>query len=202
MNRTVYRRVALLSTVAVVVALMAACGGGSTKATSATSPVTALTVTTTSSVPTTEGSTTSVVGRSPVPTTGKASAADVEIDRTFVPEATASYEFSQTALNGTLYSNALVMTGGTSPQKVEINAGRNHAKFRGVLGVPDDGKSSSNFQVDISLDGAAPVFSALINFGETKDIDVDVSNILRIKITVVSKGSSYGNVAIGNPRFA
>jgi len=137
-----------------------------------------------------------------VPTSIKPSAADVDIVSSLVPEATASHEFEQTALNGVLYSNALVISGETTPQKVEINAGRSHKKFRGVLGVPDDGKSSASFQVDISLDGASPVFSAVINFGETKDIDIDIPNVLRVRITVVSKDSSYGGkVAIGNPRF-
>lgn len=202
MNPTVGKRVTRLSMLAVVMALMAGCGGTTAKTTSATSPLTALPATTApSSVSTSDGSATTAVGRTPVPTTLRQSAADVDIVSSFVPEATANYDFEQTALNGTLYSNALVMTGDTSPRKVEINAGRNHTKFRGVLGVPDEGKSSSSFQVDISLDNAAPVFSALINFGETKDIDIDIPNVLRVRITVASKDSSYGKVAIGNPRF-
>lgn len=204
MSPTVVRRVTRLSMLAVVVALMAGCGGTTAKSTSATSPLTALPATTApDSVPTSDGSTTTGAGRTPVPTSVKQSAADVDIVSSLVPEATASNDFAQTSLNGVLYSNALVISAESTPRKVEINAGRNHNKFRGVLGVPDDGKSSASFQVDISLDGGSPVFSAVIKFGETKDIDVDIPNVLRVRITVVSKDSSYGEkVAIGNPRFA
>lgn len=60
--------------------------------------------------------------------------------------------------------------------------------------------------MDISLDNGPVVYSTVINFGESKNIDIDVTNALRIKVTVTSKSanscctSEY--LAIGNPRFA
>lgn len=124
------------------------------------------------------------------------------MSRDLIPESTANYDFGPTVINGVSYPNALRITAQQSPQRLEIDAGRSRARFRGVLGVPDDGKSSASFQVDISLDNGPSIMSVVVNFGETKDIDLDVTNALRIKITVLSKTSDYGRVAIGNPRFA
>ncbi len=194
-----------IAAAAAVLSSVAACGGTTTKTTTATSLVTTTTAipATTTSTTTSGGSTTTPAGRTPVTTSVKGSPADVEIGKDLVPEATATYTFKPAALNGTQYTNALVISASSSPEKIEINAGRSHAKFVGVLGVPDNGKSSSSFQVDVSLDGAAPAFSAVIGFGETKDINLDIPNVLRIKITVVSKDTSYDStVAIGNPHFA
>jgi hypothetical protein len=41
-----------------------------------------------------------------------------------------------------------------------------------------------------------------VHFGETKKIDLDVSNVLRIKISITSSTSNSGHIAIGDPRFA
>lgn len=193
-----------ITAAAAVLFSVASCGGTTTKTTTPTLVTTTIAIPETTTSTTISGeSTTTAAGRKAVPTSVKGSLADMEIGKDLIPEATATYSFKPASLNGTQYTNTLVISGSSTPEKVEINAGRSHAKFAGVLGVPDDGKSSSSFQVDISLDGAAPAFSALIGFGETKNIDLDIPNVLRIKITVVSKDSSYSStVAIGNPHFA
>lgn len=98
--------------------------------------------------------------------------------------------------------NALQMFSGTTPGKVEINASRARKRFLGTLGIPDDQKSSSSHMVEISIDNAAPILSVIVNFGETKVIDLDVTNALRIRITVSTKTRESGTVAIGNPRFS
>ena len=58
-------------------------------------------------------------------------------------------------------------------------------------------------KVDISLDNGPPALSTIVNFGESKPIDIDVTNVLRIKITILQKNSDCcAVVGIGTPRFA
>lgn len=180
-----------------------ASGGSSTSTSSVvTTSTTVATVSTTTSSSTTVPATASTEARSPVSTTLPPSLADTTITQDDVPESTASNSFRPLAMNGVSYVNALSISSDRTPRKVEINAGRNKKRFRGVLGIPDDEGSSSSHQVEISFDNAAPALSVIVNFGEVKEIDLDVTNVLRIRITVSSRNDLYGSsVAIGNPRF-
>lgn len=191
-------RVAALSAAAL---LLAGCGGDDTQTggggTTTTAP--SETTTTTSEPTTTTGPTTT---RPPVSTTLRSVGTDTPINASsFVPEGFA--EFEQETINGVAYPNAMTIPTSTYPTKVEINAGRARKRFIGALGVPDTESSASVHHVEISLDDAPPVFSTDLKFGETKDIDLDVTNVLRIRITVLltTRDPSYSSIAIGNPRF-
>jgi len=169
-----------------------------TVVTSAPSPATALTTTLPLTPSTTAGA------RSLVPTTALPSVADARIGKSLIPEATTGYEVEPTTINGVQYANALRIGSQRTAVKVEINASRSRQRFLGTLGIPDDQKSSTSIQVEISLDNAPAAFSTVVNFGETKKIDLDVTNALRVKVTVLTKTgeSSSPVIAIGDPRFA
>lgn len=142
-----------------------------------------------------------------VPTSTTMLPAEAELDAESVPEYdNLNFNFGQATINGVVYTNSLILKTSTSAGRVEINAGRTRKRFFGDLGIPDDQKSSSAYKVDISFDDAAPVFSADVRFGETKRIDLDVANVLRIRVSVspatsISSATCCGEVAIGNPRF-
>jgi hypothetical protein len=139
-----------------------------------------------------------------VPTSNPLILAETTIDdtnrRTFVPESTLNFWFGQSTINGVSYTNALLIRV-SYPGRVEINAGRSRSRFLGELGVPDDQKSGSAYKVDVSFDNAAPVLSTEVRFGQTKRLDLDVTNVLRIKISISPIAGSWGDLAIGNPRF-
>ncbi len=186
--------------------VLVGCGGGGDDdvdasapsapgSTSGASPTTVAVATTALSSPTTGV-------RSLVPTTIPAQLADTDLTEALIPEHSTSFDFEPTAIDGVSYVNALLLYAEQTPGKVEINAGRDRSRFRGSLGVPDSQPSSSSFLVEISLDNAAPVFSEVVNFGETKDIDLPVPGTLRIRVTVSSLTGRSGYVGIGNPRFA
>ncbi len=120
-----------------------------------------------------------------------------------IPENTLynSPKVEQATMNGVDYPSALVMYSTKEVRKLEINAGRRQKRFRGSLSIPDNQASDSAHQVDISLDGANPIYSALVKFGETKEIDLDVTNVLRVRISVASVGKREGTVGIGTARF-
>lgn len=192
--------------------LLVACGGGDDEDVSAgqATTTTVAPVTTQATAPLGPSTSTAIVTtttltsgtRSPVSTTIAPTAADTVVNRSLVFESTTSYDVTPSAINGTTYPNALLIYSDRNPDKIEIDAGRRRNRFLGTLGIPDKESSSAAHQVDISLDGAAPVFSTLIKFGESKPIDLDVTGILRIRITVSSQGGGNGYVGIGNPRFA
>lgn len=191
--------------------VMVGCGGGDDKDVKVAAQATTTTVAPTTTEPVTtrvtsasSSTSTSLTSgtRTPVTTTIPATPAEAMVTDALIVESTASADVKPLSIDGVGYVNALQMYSGSSPGKAEINASRARKRFLGTLGIPDDQKSTSSHMVEISLDGAAPVFSVIVNFGETKAIDLDVTNVLRIRITVSSKTRESGTVAIGNPRFA
>lgn len=190
--------------------LLVGCGGGGDKDVSASSSTSAAVATTTAnpsstvaSVATPAQSTATTGGRSAVPTTTLPPLADTDITEGLIPEHTTDYDFANLAINGVAYVNALKLYAPRTPGKIEINASRNRNRFKGTLGIPDDEASGTSVQVDISLDAAPPALSTVVSFGEAKEIDLDVSGVLRVRITIsVLSGDGTPYVAIGNPRFA
>src|SRR6266851_4656525 len=143
--------------------------------------------------------------RSPIATPTPPAVAETEIGSSLIPENTTNFYFHEATINGSLFTNAMLMDTTGSPRTVQIDAGRRRHRFLGSVGIPDNQTSSSSVKVDISLDTAPPIFSAVINFGELKPIDLDVTNVLRVKITVAEPrfgtSNSSGVIGIGNPRF-
>ena len=204
---------------AAIVLLMAACSRGS--ATVSSTPTVTPTASPSSSAPSptassptapaaTSSATASPTGtdspapspsRELVPSITPPGAADTPVTSLLIPESTANYDFGQTTINGVDYAQSLRISPGNASVNVQINAGRSRHRFMGSLGIPDNKSSSASYQVDISLDNAAPIYSTVVLFGETKKIDLDVTGALRIKITVLWKAGQSGEVAIGNPRL-
>jgi len=190
--------------------VMVGCGGGddndvdvAAQATTTVAPPTTEPVTTRATSASPSTSTSLVSGaRTPVSTTIPATPAEAMVTNALIVERTSTADIRPLSIDGVGYVNALQMYSDSTPDKVEINASRARKRFLGTLGIPDDQRSTSSHMVEISLDGAAPVYSVIVNFGETKAIDLDVTEILRIRITVSSKTRESGTVAIGNPRFA
>lgn len=167
----------------------------STSPPSSTSSSTSASSGSTSNTPTTFGT---------VPTSTTLSPAETALDKDYVPEADMGFEFGRDTINGVSYSNALEMRpSSSSTTQLQINAGRRMHRFLGDLGIPDDQHSTNAYKVEISLDGSAPIVVYDIRFGETKKIDIDVTNALRIKVSVTPVSvSGYDNqLAIGSPRF-
>ncbi len=140
-------------------------------------------------------------GPIPIPTPSRVAGGSLPIDMSMIRESQLSARIEQATMNGVGYPYALIMRGYDDLRKLEINAGRTQKRFRGSLGVLDSERSDSAFQVDISLDGANPVYSALVTFGETKEVDLDVTNVLRIRISVTSVANYSGYLGIGTARF-
>jgi copper chaperone CopZ len=142
--------------------------------------------------PTIADSPTPAASREPIPSTPTPGAADTPVTSLLIPESTANYDFGPTTINGVDYGQSLKISPGNGTVNVQIDAGRSKRRFVGSLGIPDNQSSSASYQVDISLDNAAPLYSTVVNFGETKNIDLNVTNALRIKVTVQWKAGRGG----------
>lgn len=201
----------LVSTLAMCIGLVGCGGGDGNETASASDTTVATTPTTTSAAPATTVATTLTTGggltttsvvtgaRVGITTTVPPPAAATPIDRSLMPEGSAT--FQPLTMNGVAYPNAMRIFGMSRPAYVEINAGRSRQQFLGSLSIPDNERSSSVYQIDISLDGAAPVYSSVVAFGETKEIVLDITGVLRIRVTFSSQSGVNGYFGIGNPRF-
>ncbi len=102
-------------------------------------------------------------------------------------------------INGVSYPNALKIQASSSSGSVQINVGRSYTHFTGSLGIPDDQLAEAVFMVSISFDNSAPVLSKEVRFGTTVPLSLNITGVLRIKITVSSPSNCCSYVAIGNP---
>lgn len=185
----------------VAVLLIASCNGGDddpaappVPSTETSSPTTSSSTTTSTSVTTSSSSTSTT------------SPAEATIDVEDIPEREGVNLAARPAiLNGVSYTNALVAQPYNSTSSFQINAGRTRKRFLGDVAIPDDQRSTTAYRVEISLDNGAPVFTTDVRFGETKRIDIDVTNVLRVKVKLTALTAGVGSdndIAIGSPRFA
>lgn len=202
----------MLVTVVVCGWLSVACGGGDERAdnaddgvTTSSGPTSSVGSSTPPSPPTTASTTSRPGGGygTVSTTTTVPTASEVALDSKFLVEQQGvSVTFEQTSINGTVYPNGLVIDPYSSARewRIEINAGRDYTRFRGDLGIPDDQQSATSYRVEVVLDNGSPALSAEVRFGETKTIDLDVTNVLRIRIVLTPNGE--GDIAVGKPRLS
>ena len=193
----------MLVTVVVCAWLSVACGGGSTDTAESGDRVDATPTTESSAVTTTSAARGSSSGYGTVATTTTVpTASESALDpKSIVEKVGVDTRFERTSVNGTVYPNGLVIEPlpYRTEWRIEIDAGRDYTRFRGDLGITDDQPSSTFYRVEIVLDNGSPALSAEVRFGETKTIDLDVTNVLRIRIVLTPNG--YGKIALGNPRL-
>jgi hypothetical protein len=123
------------------------------------------------------------------------------LTREHIATSTASYEFRTSAINGISFLNVLRIASSGSPKTLEISAARGKTRFQGTLGIPDDQEATGRHRVEVRLDNQVPALSVTINSGDIKQIDLDVTNALRIRIIVSPETTESGVLAIGNPRL-
>jgi serine/threonine-protein kinase len=91
-----------------------------------------------------------------------------------------------TKANGKSYSHGLLMTPPASGiGTVEYDFSRQYRKLSGELGLDDKSDSAAVGKVEIYGDGRQ-LLAQDVPFGTTTPVDLDVTDVLRIKITVAS----------------
>lgn len=104
----------------------------------------------------------------------------VSVDRMYNPTT------GTTKANGKSYSHGLLMTPPSSGVgAIEYDFSRQYRKLSGELGLDDRSDSAAIGKVEIYGDGRQ-LLAQDVPFGQTIPVDLDVTNVLRLKITVAS----------------
>lgn len=102
-----------------------------------------------------------------------------------------------TKANGKSYSHGLLVTPPRSGiGTIEYDFSRHYRKLSGELGLDDKSDSSTGGKVEIYGDGRQ-LLALDVPFGTTTPVDVDVTDVLRIKITVATV-DGQGSIVFGD----
>ncbi len=189
--------VAIVAVLGVVVALAATRGGDDSNATASTT-TTEETTTSTSSTSTTsttldEPSTTTSLDDTSPGGINPAGTIQYLADSAPVQKENVSFDSGQGNLSGTVYTRSLLMGPAyADPGAVEYDLARKYSRLKASVGVTDSAKSTTQFKVEIFLDGAE-VFDQTVKLGAVVPVDIDVTHVLRLRIQVTQVDSNIYN---------
>jgi hypothetical protein len=112
------------------------------------------------------------------------------------------YETGTSNSNGSSYSHSLRLnTYAEEGASAEFNLGRSYRQLRSFVGIDDDSRDSdAQFRVEIFGDGRL-LWGDTIALGETKEIDADVTDVLRLKIFVINLARAESILVLGDARL-
>ncbi|QBI20824.1 hypothetical protein ER308_15440 [Egibacter rhizosphaerae] len=105
-------------------------------------------------------------------------------------------------VDGLEYERSVWRIARGSPGFAEYDLARDYERFRATLGVRDDSTSDAEFRVIVSTDGNER-FRDRVRLGETVDLDVDLTDALRLRIEVegIDDTDRSDSVVFGNARI-
>lgn len=109
-------------------------------------------------------------------------------------------------MNGTLYLNAYKFEISsyrdyTSTGYLDFNLSRDWQTLELTLGIDDNDGASSSALVEFSIDGQVAL-STTVAFGSTIPVSLDVTNVLRLRVSVKALSSTdYFNLGLGNAQL-
>jgi hypothetical protein len=120
----------------------------------------------------------------------------VQLDRLpVVEESGAGWETGQARLDGDTYVRSVFSYTDDycdSPTILQYDLGRNYRSFSTRVGPSDESYSQTLLQFDVRLDGRS-VFSGKAKLGESLPIEVDVTDGLRLELSVARLESPCGS---------
>ena len=103
-------------------------------------------------------------------------------------------------LNGQKYAHSILSSAYSEKSSIEWNLGRHFTHLSGKLGLSDNAKDAdATFTVDFYADQTL-LKTETVSFGTFIDLDLDMTNVLRLKIVVTrtDKGNSGASVVLGD----
>ena len=119
-------------------------------------------------------------------------------DMTPVQTTSVSYTPGVQKSNGKSYPHGLLVTPGSTGGSLEYDFSRQYRQLTGELGFDDKASSDATAQIEIYGDGRQ-LTEQNITFGTTTPVQVDVTDVLRIRISV-SVTDGKGSVVLGDFR--
>jgi len=86
-------------------------------------------------------------------------------------------------VNGTVYTRSVLIYAGSGGSAVEYDLARKYLKLRGIVGPVDQVSASSTYKIEVFADGTR-VFDQTLGLGQTAPFDIDVTNVLRLRLQV------------------
>jgi hypothetical protein len=106
---------------------------------------------------------------------------------------TNSLSFGQAQVNGEIYTRSVLLEPySDEPSFVEYDLGRGFERIVGTVGPRDDVDADSLYKVEIFADGVS-VFDQDLVLGHVAPIDLDMSNVLRLRLQVTDLNYSGGS---------
>ena len=75
--------------------------------------------------------------------------------------------------------------------------GRGLSRLKGVVGIDDSSDSSSRVKVTVTADGK-PLVDQVVSYGQSVNLDADVSGVLRLEVTVSDANAGTGSNSSSN----
>jgi len=163
-------------------------------------PTVTTTSTTTTSTTTTISPTTSPEGQVPAGSMRYLS----EFDPVDVGRNVSSFETGQGSLSGTVYPRSLMIDPSVPGEVgfVEYDLGRNFSRLGGLAGLRDDVPSDMAMHLEIFGDGERLLDETSVTIGNAIPIDLDITNVLRLRIQATVLDEPFVGYVEGHAIFA
>ena len=101
-------------------------------------------------------------------------------------------------LNGQKYAHSILSSAYSEKSSIEWNLGRHFTHLSGKLGLSDNSKDAdATFTVDFYADQTL-LKTETVSFGTFTDLDLDMTNVLRLKIVVTRTTGNNASVVLGD----
>jgi putative cell wall-binding protein len=109
----------------------------------------------------------------------------------------------QAQTNGRTFLRSLMVFASSTTRAAEYDLGRDQARFRATVGLRDDARDvSTPVQLEVLLDGRL-IHEERLSFGQSRALDLPVTNGLRLRLQVTRVGTSSSSApfVFGNARL-
>ncbi|MFF0087669.1 NPCBM/NEW2 domain-containing protein [Streptomyces canus] len=112
---------------------------------------------------------------------------------------TQGVDTSSADVNGKGFARSVTLTANAAGpvNSAEYNLGRHWSTFTATVGLRDDSPTGGSLAFEVMVDGTRK-YRMVINLGESQDVKLDVSDALRLKLTVTYTGQDTGNAYYGS----
>ncbi|MFJ9106267.1 NPCBM/NEW2 domain-containing protein [Streptomyces sp. NPDC102405] len=114
-------------------------------------------------------------------------------------KSTQGVDTSIVEINGEGFARSvtLIVNAAGPVNSAEYNLGRHWDRFSATAGLRDDSPTGGKLTFEVSVDGKQE-YSETIPLGKSQEIDLDVSDALRLKLTVTYSGQDDGSSYYGS----
>ena len=105
-------------------------------------------------------------------------------------------------MNGEFFPRSVLVYLNPGPQEVEYNLGRDWQRLQATVGIGDDSVSDAQVRIEMFGDNN-PLYSQVLGLGQSEFVDVDVSNVLRLRLvaTLAAEGGFPATAAWGDAQL-